>query len=125
MSSILYNKRCELDFELNNINISDRQLNRGNYDILYNKIYNTFYDPLYGDLFNLLYIPLYNTLYEEFNNLPINIVYNTTPTCDQITLDSNSEIYQMYIQMENQLFSQLYTQLLDQLYTQLFNKIYS
>ena len=108
---------------LNNINISDNDLNNGPYDPLYNKIYDTFFNPLYDNLFNLLYIPLYNTILQRFNNLPNVIVYNTAPTYTQITLDPNSEIYKMYIQIQNQLFSQLYQELLEKLYTQLSNQI--
>ena len=41
----------------------------------------------------------------------------------QITLDPNSEIYKMYIQMQNQLFTQLYQELLEKFNTQLSNQI--
>ena len=89
---------------LNNINISDDQLNNGNYNNLYNKIYDTFYIPLYQELYNLLYIPLYNSIYQKLTNKENKIIYNNTPTCTQITLDTNLEIYKLYQQMKNQLF---------------------
>jgi probable HAF family extracellular repeat protein len=109
--------------DLNNINITDYQLNNNNYNILYNKIYNVFYTPLYQELYNLLYIPLYNSIYQRLTKKPNNIIYNTSEVCTKITLDKKSEIYIMYIQIKNQLFEQLYSQLIEQLYNQLVKKI--
>ena len=68
---------------------------------MYDKIYITFYDPLYQELYNLLYIPLYNSIYQRLTNKENKIIYNTNPTCTQITLDPNSEIYKLYEQMKN------------------------
>ena len=47
------------------------------------------------------------------------------PTYTQITLDTNSEIYNMYIRLHIQLISQLYQELLQKLYTKLYNQINS
>ena len=51
------------------------------------------------------------------------MVYNSIPTCSSITLDPNSEIYKMYIQLKDQLFNQLYNQLFAELYNQLYNQL--
>ena len=107
--------------KLNNIDISNEELNNGNYNILYNKIYNTFYDPLYEELYNLLYIPLYNSIYQKYMGKDNSIVYNNIHTCSSITLDKNSEIYNLYIQLKNQLFNQLYNQLYNQLVSKVKN----
>ena len=110
-------------YKLNNIDISNEELNNGNYNILYNKIYNTFYDPLYQELYNLLYIPLYNSIYQKYVGEESKIVYNNILTCSKITLDKNSEIYKLYIQIKNQLFNQLYDQLFNQLYVQIYKNL--
>jgi len=88
-----------------------KELNNGNYNILYNKIYNIFYEPLYQELYNKLYIPLYNSIYQKYIKQENKIVYNTITPCNVITLDSNSQIYKLYIQLNKQLFSQLYIQI--------------
>ena len=51
------------------------------------------------------------------------IIYNNIPTCTKITLNENSEIYKLYIQLKNQLFEQLYDQLFNQLYVQISNNL--
>ena len=70
-----------------------------------------------------MYIPLYNSIYQEYVGEANNMVYNTISTCSSITLDPNSEIYKLYIQLKNQLFEQLYNQLFTQLYIEISSNL--
>ena len=88
-----------------------KELNNGNYNILYNKIYNIFYEPLYQEL--------YNSIYQKYIKQENKIVYNTITPCNVITLDTNFQIYKLYIQLNKQLNKQLFSQL----YIQISNNL--
>ena len=107
--------------KLNSLTWSNSTFNElyiNEYEFLYKTLYDTYYNPhyvtIYNELYGNLFINLYNELIED-----IYYSYTSQDSCSNITLDTNSFVYVLYIELKTQLEGQLYNQLYDQLYTQL------